>query len=434
MSLKISIESVRSNFFPQSEENKNFYPSQDSKTNEIFLTHSLDIIKTSEKFSESLGKSGESLMSSANSLLSFSEEDELSDGYEPLGDEEEDSSIESASIDPPIVDGNEKSNAQIRGSDKYKMLFAFLTEEEFCQSKKKLSTLAIEILKRVQPEKTAFCKYTRKDTHAYIGFAIHGSQVYLHEKTFIGAGHSKETYEASLLNLEACTLEEIVYQKRKKNALEVSPIGRVKQEVILQSLLDHPNIVKIYGYDFNDPQSKFSIYAEKCDMTLEEMIEKNSLNFSEKVGYAENFASALAHVHDNGLVHNDIKPDNLLSKGRMGKVTDFGLCLPIGSQYAGFRKIYAPEQKSDPIIIGTTQTDVYQFGLTLWHLFHPNPPSTHLKIDFVYPEFQNLFNEWTKPNSNLQNVQSLISECLNPNPALRPSMKDVQQKLQQLLN
>lgn len=419
MSLKISVESIRSDFFHQAQENKNPCSSEDSKTNGFFLAH--------------LKKSQESITASAESLLNLFEDDDSTDGYEPLSLEEESFSDESVSIDLLQVDLGEESNEQIREADKYKMLFAFLREESLCQNEKKLSRLAIEILKCVQPKKTEFCKYTRKETHAYTGFAIHGSQVYIHEKIFIAKGHSKETYEASLLNLEEHTLEEIVLQKRRKHSLEPPQIGRIKQEVLLQSCLDHPNIVKIYAYDFNDAKSKFSIYAEKCHMTLEGMIQENSLSFLEKVSLAENFASALAHVHHNGLVHNDIKPDNLLIKGRTGKLTDFGLCLPIGSPYRGFKKNYAPEQKVGPTI-GTMQTDVYQFGLTLWHLFHPRPPSTHLEIDFVYPEFQNLFDDWTGLSSDLQSVQSLISECLNPNPALRPSMKEVQQKLQNLLN
>ena len=135
-------------------------------------------------------------------------------------------------------------------------------------------------------------------------------------------------------------------------------------------------------------------------------------------------------MHKEGYAHNDIKPDNILLKNNKAKVTDLGLCKPIDAPFKGFKKIYAPEQKGVEDKVGNEKTDVYQFGLLMWHLFHPNPPFDHLEESFKYPEdIHEMFANWTITTSQDKLIQMLISSCLSKDPSKRPSMENINKYL-----
>jgi serine/threonine protein kinase len=179
------------------------------------------------------------------------------------------------------------------------------------------------------------------------------------------------------------------------------------------------------------------IFAELCNKTLhQEILEGEDFGFMDKVAIAKDIAGALAYLHKNGFSHNDIKPDNILIKykkeGRsVGKLADFGMTRSINSAGAGFTKIYAPEQRDqkEKDKIYNDKTDVYQFGLLLWHMFHPNPPDHHLDIGFAYPHSEDLFLDWDCDSTDEITMMGFIGRCLEENPAKRPSMKEIEEFL-----
>ena len=101
---------------------------------------------------------------------------------------------------------------------------------------------------------------------------------------------------------------------------------RFRNESRAISLLDHPNIVKVYDVIFSNRIQ--SIVMEYIDgITLKDYIEQEHvLRWKEALHFTVQILRALQHAHDKGIVHRDIKPQNimLLSDGTI-KITDFGI-------------------------------------------------------------------------------------------------------------
>ena len=101
---------------------------------------------------------------------------------------------------------------------------------------------------------------------------------------------------------------------------------RFKNESKAMAVLNHPNVMRVYDVSFSDRMQ--SIVMEYIDgITLKEYIEQQKvLRWKEAVHFTVQILRALQHAHDKGIVHRDIKPQNimLLSDGTI-KITDFGI-------------------------------------------------------------------------------------------------------------
>jgi eukaryotic-like serine/threonine-protein kinase len=102
-------------------------------------------------------------------------------------------------------------------------------------------------------------------------------------------------------------------------------LRRFEQEARAASALNHPSIITIY--EIGEMDSRHFIATEFIDgETLRQRLIDGSLKFAEILNIAEQIGSALAEAHAAGIVHRDIKPDNImLRRDGLVKVLDFGL-------------------------------------------------------------------------------------------------------------
>ena len=101
---------------------------------------------------------------------------------------------------------------------------------------------------------------------------------------------------------------------------------RFKNESKYIAVLSHPNIVKVYDMSFGD-RLQYIVMEFIEGITLKEYIEQQKvIQPKEAVHFVTQILRALQHAHDKGIVHRDVKPQNimLLQNGSI-KVTDFGI-------------------------------------------------------------------------------------------------------------
>ncbi|MDA7025909.1 Stk1 family PASTA domain-containing Ser/Thr kinase [Bacillus sp. CLL-7-23] len=157
-------------------------------------------------------------------------------------------------------------------------------------------------------------------------------------------------------------------------------IRRFRREAQSAASLDHPNIVSIY--DVGEEDNIYYIVMEYVEgMTLKEYINQNgALHPKEAVSIMEQIVSAIAHAHDNQIVHRDIKPHNILIN-HMGhiKVTDFGIAMALSSttithsnSVLGSVHYLSPEQAKGGL--STKKSDIYSLGIVMFELLTAQTP------------------------------------------------------------
>ncbi|MCI8755390.1 MAG: Stk1 family PASTA domain-containing Ser/Thr kinase [Oscillospiraceae bacterium] len=155
---------------------------------------------------------------------------------------------------------------------------------------------------------------------------------------------------------------------------------RFKNESKAMAVLNHSNVMRVYDVSFSDRMQ--SIVMEYIDgITLKEYIEQQgSLKWKEAVHFTVQTLRALQHAHDKGIVHRDIKPQNimLLSDGTI-KITDFGIARfarsetrTLTDKAIGSVHYISPEQAAGAAT--DARTDLYAVGVILYEMLTGRVP------------------------------------------------------------
>src|ERR671931_769138 len=158
-------------------------------------------------------------------------------------------------------------------------------------------------------------------------------------------------------------------------------VERFKREARSVAQLQHPNIVTVI--DRGEEEGRQYIVFEYIDgENLKELVvRKGRLDVREALEIALEVAHGLAFAHANGLVHRDVKPQNVLLNGDgRAKVTDFGIArsrdfeqgMTQTGTVVGTSNYIAPEQASGQPV--GAQTDVYSLGVVLYELLAGDVP------------------------------------------------------------
>jgi serine/threonine protein kinase/WD40 repeat protein len=206
----------------------------------------------------------------------------------------------------------------------------------------------------------------------------------------LGEGGMGSVYEA-----EHRVMQRAVALKVINSAFTSRPatVERFRREVRAAARLSHPNIVTTY--DAEDAGSTLFLVMEYVEgASLGRLVkERGPLPIAEACNYVRQAALGLQHAHERGMVHRDVKPDNLIRtpEGQV-KVLDFGLAALRGESggdlteentVMGTPDYMAPEQAEDARS-ADIRADVYSLGCTLYYLLTgsvPYPaPTAMLKI------------------------------------------------------
>jgi serine/threonine-protein kinase len=158
---------------------------------------------------------------------------------------------------------------------------------------------------------------------------------------------------------------------------------RFLDEVRRHARLNHPNIVPVLDV--------FELHGENCfvmqlieGMSLADLLEhqeKRRLTPEEAIPIVEDILNALNYAHQQGIIHRDVKPSNvLLDKNRRAHLIDFGIALAVGEQrrtragqILGTSFYMSPEQIARPREIDH-RSDVYSVGCVFYEMLTGRPP------------------------------------------------------------
>lgn len=155
---------------------------------------------------------------------------------------------------------------------------------------------------------------------------------------------------------------------------DTQSVKRFINESKAVAMLSHPNIVNIYDVSVKDDR-KYIVMELVDGITLKNYIlKKGVLSFHEVINITEQILMALEHAHSKGIVHRDIKPQNIMMlKNGVIKVADFGIAkLPnaetvtMTDKAIGTVFYISPEQASGKTI--DRRSDIYSLGVTMYEM------------------------------------------------------------------
>ena len=154
-------------------------------------------------------------------------------------------------------------------------------------------------------------------------------------------------------------------------------VARFYREMRLVGRLDHPNVVRAFDADASS-NILYLVMEYVPGLSLAQMLKEGTLPPADVVNYASQAALGLAHAHEQGVVHRDVKPSNLLvNDERQVKVLDLGLgALMEADSEATFATAdgiavgtvdyMSPEQACGKDVDG--RSDLYSLGCAMYHL------------------------------------------------------------------
>ncbi|MCE5199431.1 MAG: serine/threonine-protein kinase [Armatimonadota bacterium] len=177
-------------------------------------------------------------------------------------------------------------------------------------------------------------------------------------------------------------LKELSIPANLNGAQRRERIERFLREGRAAGRLTHPNIVTIY--EVGKDGERYFIAMEYLEgQTLRDMLQAGGmLSIRDAVNYIMQLCSALSYAHANGIIHRDIKPDNVqILPGGLVKLTDFGIARLMGEssitqdgQVFGTPSYMSPEQVAGRKL--DTRSDIFSVGVMLYEMITGRKPFT----------------------------------------------------------
>ncbi|MBQ4094749.1 MAG: Stk1 family PASTA domain-containing Ser/Thr kinase [Oscillospiraceae bacterium] len=268
----------------------------------------------------------------------------------------------------------------------------------------------------------------------YIGKKLDGRYQLL---KLIGTGGMAYVYKATDLKDGSTVAVKILKDELLENE---ELVRRFKNESRAIGLLNHENIVKVLDVNFSD-SVQYIVMEYLAGITLKEYIQAHgTLSWKETVYFAEQLLRALQHAHDRGIIHRDIKPQNvmLLENGRI-KMMDFGIARfsrsgmhTITDKAIGTVHYISPEQARGEET--DAQGDIYSVGVMMYEMCTGRLPFD--ADSAVSIALMQISDTPTKPRelnpAVPEGLQDIILKAMEKEPGMRyPSAGSMMQDIEQ---
>src|SRR3989441_6357815 len=209
-------------------------------------------------------------------------------------------------------------------------------------------------------------------------------------------------------------------------------VERFRREVELAASLQHPYIVPLLLSSASGDLLYYTMPLVEGESLRAKLARQGELPVSETIRVLADVADALAYAHAHGVVHRDIKPDNVLISGKHAVVTDFGVSKALSTATGkatltsigvalGTPAYMAPEQAAADSSTDH-RADIYALGVVAYELLTGHPPFSGLSAQQV------LAAHVTEPVTPVRRrratvppaLETLVMHCLEKHAADRP--------------
>lgn len=176
-------------------------------------------------------------------------------------------------------------------------------------------------------------------------------------------------------------------------------IGRFTAERQALALMDHPNIAKILDAGTTQQGAPFFVMELVDGLPVHEFCNRNKVSTDERLRLFIQILQAVHHAHQKGIIHRDIKPNNVLVTLRDGKpdpkIIDFGIAKALDQkltditvftelrQFLGTPAYMSPEQAEFSGLDVDTRSDIYSLGVLLYELIIGRPPFENKELQRI---------------------------------------------------
>ncbi len=215
---------------------------------------------------------------------------------------------------------------------------------------------------------------------------------------------------------------------------------RFRREGRTAARLSHPNIVPVYGAgegEFEGREASYIVMEYVPGGDLKDLLDARGLLPDEKLArLGAEISSGLAHAHEKGVIHRDIKPHNVLIDDHgLSKLADFGIARALDATqatqtgaYLGTALYSSPEQLQGEKV--TPKSDVYSLGVTLYEAAVGQAPFTGTPIEVASQHINQPPPEPSALGASLSSMtEALILDCIQKDPDNRPTTEEVHERL-----
>lgn len=187
-------------------------------------------------------------------------------------------------------------------------------------------------------------------------------------ESLVGTGSAANVYRAVLVETGEVFAIKQLHQRLVRHA---APLQRFHREARLMASLDHPQVLRCLDQDL-DSRSPWFATAFCPGGSVADQLVRSTLRSHQLLEYVLEILDALAYLHANGIVHRDVKPENILiDQDGAAKLADFGISrsslhpLMVEEDILGTPSFSAPEQLQNAMNASSV-SDLYGLGATLY--------------------------------------------------------------------
>ena len=254
---------------------------------------------------------------------------------------------------------------------------------------------------------------------------------YTIERELAGGGMSRV-----FVAREATLARRVVVKTLSPDLAGAVSIDRFRREIRLVAALQQANIVPVLTAGEMDAVPYFTMPFVEGENLRARLLKHGAFPVVEAVSVLRDVARALAYAHERGIVHRDVKPENILLSGETAVVTDFGIAKALEAARTGPD---APTLTQFGVVLGTPaymspeqacgerqidhRTDIYSLGVLAYELLTGTPPFTGQTPQALIAAHivEQPADVATKRPAVGVTLARLVMRCLAKDPAIRPT-------------